>query len=134
MRDFETLDLPTEPSAVAPDGTLARILLKLEGGSLAHFTLPAGATSHAVKHRTIEEIWHFLSGRGEIWRANDKGESVVPALPGVSITIPLGTAFQFRALGDQPLVFIAITMPPWPGEGEAFRVDGPWTATLPERR
>ena len=47
MRDFETLALPAEPSVVAPDGTLGRILLKLPGGSFAHFTLPAGATSHA---------------------------------------------------------------------------------------
>ena len=131
MRDFETLPLPSEPSAIAPDGTLARILLKLDGGGLAHFTLPAGATSHAVRHRTVEEIWFFLSGRGEIWRAAGDAQSVVAALPGVSITIPLGTAFQFRAVGDEPLVFLAITMPPWPGDGEAFRMKGPWTATLP---
>ncbi len=131
MRDFETLALPPEPSIVAPDGTLGRILLALKGGSLAHFTLPAGATSHAVKHRTVEEIWFFLSGRGEIWRANDAREDIVAALPGTSVTIPLGTAFQFRALGDEPLVFIAMTMPAWPGDGEAFRVDGPWKAELP---
>lgn len=131
MRDFETLPLPPEPSVVAPDGTLGRVLLALNGGSLAHFTLPAGATSHAVKHRTVEEIWFFLSGRGEIWRAGGAREEIVAALPGNSITIPLGTAFQFRALGDEPLVFIAITMPPWPGDDEAFRVDGPWKAQLP---
>jgi mannose-6-phosphate isomerase-like protein (cupin superfamily) len=131
MRDFETLALPAEPSVVAPDGTLGRILLKLDRGSFAHFTLPAGATSHAVQHRTVEEIWFFLSGRGEVWRRNAAGEAIVAALPGLSITIPLGTAFQFRALGDAPLVFVAITMPPWPGNGEAFVVDGPWTAKLP---
>lgn len=131
MRDFETLALPAEPSVIAPDGTLGRILLALNGGSLAHFTLPAGATSHAVKHRTVEEIWFFLSGRGEIWRGSDAREEIVAALPGTSITIPLGTAFQFRALGEEPLVFLAITMPPWPGDGEAFVVEGPWKAELP---
>lgn len=131
MRDFETLALPAEPSVVAPDGTLGRILLKRPGGSFAHFTLPAGATSHAVQHRTVEEIWFFLSGRGEIWRRNETGEEIVAALPGLSITIPLGTAFQFRAQGDEPLVFVAVTMPPWPGDGEAFVVDGPWGARLP---
>ena len=130
MRDFETLALPIEPSVIAPDGTLGRILLKLAGGSFAHFTLPAGATSHPVQHRTVEEIWFFLSGRGEIWRRNSAGEAVVVALPGLSITIPLGTAFQFRALSDEPLVFVAITMPPWPGEEEAFLVEGPWAAKL----
>ena len=131
MRDFETLALPAEPSVVAPDGTLGRILLKLPGGSFAHFTLPAGATSHAVQHRTVEEIWFFLSGRGEVWRRNAAGEAIVAALPGLSITIPLGAAFQFRALGDEPLVFVAVTMPPWPGDGEAFVVEGPWAAKLP---
>jgi mannose-6-phosphate isomerase-like protein (cupin superfamily) len=131
MRAFETFPLPAEPGVVAPDGTLGRILLSLDRGSLAHFTLPTGAVSHAVQHRTVEEIWFFLSGCGEIWRANEAGQSIVDALPGVSITIPLGTAFQFRALGDAPLVFVAITMPPWPGDGEAFGVEGPWTAKLP---
>jgi mannose-6-phosphate isomerase-like protein (cupin superfamily) len=131
MRAFETLPLPAEPSVVAPDGTLGRILLALDRGSLAHFTLPAGAVSHAVKHRTVEEIWFFLSGQGEIWRANEAGQSIVAAAPGVSITIPLGTAFQFRALGEAPLIFVAITMPPWPGDGEAFAVEGTWTANLP---
>jgi len=131
MRDFETLALPAEPSVVAPDGTLGRILLKLPGGSFAHFTLPAGATSHAVQHRTVEEIWFFLSGRGEVWRRNAAGERIVAALPGLSITIPVGTAFQFRALGDEPLIFVAVTMPPWPGDDEAFVVAGPWAAKLP---
>ncbi len=131
MRDFETLALPAEPAVVAPDGTLGRILLKLAGGSFAHFTLPAGATSHAVQHRTVEEIWFFLSGRGEVWRRNAAGEAIVAALPGLSITIPLRTAFQFRAVGDEPLVFVAVTMPPWPGDGEAFVVDGAWPTKLP---
>jgi mannose-6-phosphate isomerase-like protein (cupin superfamily) len=131
MREFQTLPPPAEPVAVAPDGTAVRVLLALAGGSLAHFELPAGATSHAVKHRTVEEIWYFLGGRGEIWRADGARQSIEPIEPGVSLTIPLGTAFQFRALGEDKLTFLAITMPPWPGEEEAFRVDGPWTASVP---
>ena len=63
MPEFRTLALPAEPVALAPDGTLVRVLLALDRGSLAHFELPAGAVSHAVKHRTVEEIWYFLSGR-----------------------------------------------------------------------
>jgi mannose-6-phosphate isomerase-like protein (cupin superfamily) len=131
MTEFQTLALPAEPMALAPDGTKVRVLLALQRGSLAHFELPAGAVSHAVKHRTVEEIWHFLSGRGEIWRADGAKETVEPVGPGVSLTIPLGTAFQFRAFGAEPLVFLAITMPPWPGEDEAFRIAGPWRASLP---
>ena len=131
MPEFQTLALPVEPLALAPDGTLVRVLLALDRGSLAHFELPAGAASHAVKHRTVEEIWYFLSGRGEVWRADGKRETIEPVGPGVCLTMPLGTAFQFRALGAEPLIFLAVTMPPWPGPEEAFRLKGPWKASLP---
>jgi mannose-6-phosphate isomerase-like protein (cupin superfamily) len=131
MPEFQTLALPAEPLALAPDGTRVRVLLALDRGSLAHFELPAGAVSHAVKHRTVEEIWYFLSGRGEVWRADGKRETIEPVGPGLALTMPLGTAFQFRALGAKPLIFLAITMPPWPGPEEAFRLEGPWRASLP---
>ena len=39
-----------------PDGSLVRLLPRLASGSLAHFELAAGATSHAVTHRTVEEL------------------------------------------------------------------------------
>jgi mannose-6-phosphate isomerase-like protein (cupin superfamily) len=44
------------------------------------------------------------------------------------VAIRCGTRFQFRATDD--LDVYAVTMPPWPGDGEAIRVDGPWTPTL----
>jgi mannose-6-phosphate isomerase-like protein (cupin superfamily) len=46
------------------------------------------------------------------------------------VTIPLGTHFQMRCLGEQPLSVIGITMPPWPGDGEAIRSAGPWKASV----
>jgi mannose-6-phosphate isomerase-like protein (cupin superfamily) len=55
---------------------------------------------------------------------------VVALEPGVCLTIPLGTRFQFRTLGDEPLAAVAVTMPPWPGEGEAVVVDGAWPPTV----
>lgn len=130
MRELTTLRLGARPDATAPDGTLVRLLPALAGGSLAHFELPAGAVSHAVAHRTVEEIWYFLSGRGEMWRRSAAQESVVAVEAGVALTIPLGTAFQFRATGEAPLTFLAITMPPWPGAEEAARVEGRWPATV----
>lgn len=132
MREFETLSLGAHPDATAPDGTAVRLLLALAGGSLAHFELPAGAVSHAVTHKTVEEIWYFLGGRGEIWRWSGARESVVAVEPGVCLTIPLGTAFQFRGVGEAPLTFLAITMPPWPGAQEADRVEGRWMASMPD--
>jgi mannose-6-phosphate isomerase-like protein (cupin superfamily) len=130
MRTLESIRPPEKPDALAPDGTRVRLLLALPGGSLAHFELPAGAVSHAVTHRTVEEIWYFLGGRGEIWRKFGAQESVIPVEPGVSVTIPLGAIFQFRAAPDAALTFLAITMPPWPGADEGMRVDGPWAPTV----
>jgi len=118
------------PDAIAPDGTAVRLLVSLSGGSFAHFELPAGAVSHAVAHRTVEEIWWFVAGRGEIWRRLGDEERIDAVAPGVSLTIPLGTQFQFRADAEAPLAFVAVTLPPWPGEQEAYRVEGPWTPSL----
>ena len=122
--------LPAAPDALAPDGTAVRLVGALSGGSMAHFELAAGAVSHAVAHRTVEEIWYFLGGRGQMWRKLGSEETVVDVGAGVSLTIPLGKRFQFRAQPGEALTFIAVTMPPWPGADEAFRVEGPWAATV----
>lgn len=126
---FATRRLPVSRDAVAPDGSDVRVLLALRGGSLAHFELAPGQTSIAVAHRTVEEIWFFLRGRGELWRKLGGHEEVVAAEPGVCVTIPLGTHFQFRSLGEEPLAALGLTMPPWPGEGEAYEVPGTWRPT-----
>ena len=68
----------------------------------------------------------MLSGRGEIWRRQGAREEVVALEPGVCVSIPLGTDFQFRAAPDAGVAVIAITMPPWPGASEAVPVAGPW--------
>jgi mannose-6-phosphate isomerase-like protein (cupin superfamily) len=130
-RAFDTKRLPPQVDAIAPDGSDVRILLGLSGGGMAHFELAPGETSSAMTHRTVEEIWFFLTGRGEMWRRQGDHEEVVAVGPGVCLTITLGTMFQFRAFGYTPLAAVGVTMPPWPGEGEAIPVDGPWAATVP---
>jgi mannose-6-phosphate isomerase-like protein (cupin superfamily) len=125
---FDTMRLPQARDVIAPDGSDVRILLKLGGGSMAHFELAAGRTSGAVAHRTVDEIWYVLSGRGQMWRRQDDGEETAELEPGTCLSIPVGTHFQFRAAGDGPLAAVAVTMPPWPGEDEAFEVPGPWVA------
>jgi mannose-6-phosphate isomerase-like protein (cupin superfamily) len=124
MTPFATMTLPDEPTVVAPDGSDVRVLLGLGAGGFAHFQLAAGATSRAVRHRTVEEIWYVLAGRGEMWRSQDGLGEVVSIGPGTCLTIPLGTAFQFRSLAGDPLSVVAVTMPPWPGDDEAVLVDG----------
>ena len=131
MADFETMRLSPRPDAVAPDGSDVRVLLQLAGGSMAHFELGPRQTSTAVTHQSVEEIWLVLSGRGEMWRRQGDREEVVSLEPGVCLTIPRNTHFQFRSLGDAPLAAVGVTMPPWPGEGEASNVHGPWTPTVP---
>jgi mannose-6-phosphate isomerase-like protein (cupin superfamily) len=131
---FDTTRLPAARDVVAPDGSDVRILLRLAGGSMAHFELAGGRTSRAVVHRSVDEIWYVLRGRGEMWRSQaarqgrEGREEIVPLEPGTCLSIPAGTSFQFRALGDGPLAAVAVTMPPWPGEDEAREVSGAWPA------
>lgn len=126
---FQSMHLPVEPSVMAPDGSDVRILLGLTGGGMAHFELAAGQVAQAVTHRTVEEIWFVVSGKGEMWRKQEKREEVVALEPGVCLTIPLGTHFQFRASLHEQVAAIGITMPPWPGEEEAVKVPGLWEAS-----
>lgn len=126
---FATMLLPRDPTVLAPDGSDVRVLLALAGGSMAHFTLEPGQTAQAVEHRSVEEIWYVLEGRGEVWRKQGEREEIVALNPGVCLTLPVATQFQFRATGDAPLCVLGVTLPPWPGADEALPARGPWTAS-----
>lgn len=126
---FAELLLPAQPTVVAPDGSDVRVLLQLSGGSMAHFRLAPGQVSAAVQHRSVEELWYVVEGRGRMWRRQDGRETVIDLVPGLCLSIPLGTAFQFRAAADAPLAAVAVTLPPWPGDGEAMPIEGPWAAS-----
>jgi mannose-6-phosphate isomerase-like protein (cupin superfamily) len=123
---FETIRLPNTVDTIAPDGSEIRLLARSSRGSMVHCTLPPGATSRAVRHRTVEELWYFISGAGRVWRKLEDREKVVEVEPGWSLSIPTGTSFQFQNTGDEPLCFVIVTMPPWPGEGEAVSQPGYW--------
>ena len=125
---LETKQISSAPDAIAPDGSEVRVLCALTRGGLAIFSLPAKAVSKAVAHHTVEEVWYFVSGYGRMWRRMGEQENIVDVRPGVSITIPVGTHFQFRCDGLEPLTAIGATMPPWPGEDEAYLVEGKWAA------
>jgi mannose-6-phosphate isomerase-like protein (cupin superfamily) len=129
MSRFATKLLPVRREVVAPDGSDVRILLQLTGGGMAHFELGPGKISKAVTHRSVEEIWFFIAGSGQMWRKQGDNAEITDLSRGVCLTIPLGVHFQFRSLGHEPLVAIAVTMPPWPGENEAIVVAGIWAPT-----
>jgi len=124
--EFKTKRLQDE-FELAPDGSEIRPLIELGGGSFAHCTLQPKHTSFAVGHRRVDEIWYFFGGKGEVWRRQGGREEVVEVGPGVCLTIPQGTIFQFRNTGGEPLRFLIVTMPPWPGGHEAVGAVGRWT-------
>jgi mannose-6-phosphate isomerase-like protein (cupin superfamily) len=97
---------------------------------MARFTLRPGMVSKGVAHRTVEEIWFITGGSGRMWRKTGEREAVTELAAGCSLTIPVGTHFQFRCDGAAALEAVAVTMPPWPGENEAYEVAGPWQATV----
>jgi mannose-6-phosphate isomerase-like protein (cupin superfamily) len=125
-----TQDIGTAPLVTAPDGSGGRILCATERGSMISFSLEPGVVSKAVVHKTVDEIWYVVAGQGRLWRRQGESEEVADLAPGLSLTIPVGVQFQFRNDGDEPLQIVAVTMPPWPGEGEAVAVIGAWTATI----
>jgi mannose-6-phosphate isomerase-like protein (cupin superfamily) len=121
---FETTHISKQAIEVAPDGSQVRPLLRCAGGSMAHYTLEPGKTSLPVVHKTVDELWSVTAGRGELWRRCQDQEMIVTLEKGVCVSILTGVAFQFRALGAEPLEIVAVTLPPWPGAEEAQHVHG----------
>jgi len=128
----------SDVAITAPDGSAVRLLLDGRHGatrcSMVEVSIPAGAVSRPVRHRTVEEVWYIIAGRGRVWRclpdlpATEVAPVAVAA--GDAIVIPTGWAFQFAADGNDNsaddagagaggLRFICVTMPPWPGMDEA---------------
>src|SRR5580698_2554867 len=82
-----------------------------------------------------------LAGRGP---PDGRRDLVHPARPGPDVATPgsasgdgragarylrvhsAGTHFQFRASDGAPLTVVGVTMPPWPGDDEAYEVPGTW--------
>ena len=128
--EFITRHLAEQPDALAPDGSEVRLLAATHRGSMAQFSLPAGRISVAVCHRTVEELWYFTSGSGKLWRKRSSAEATIDVHPGVSISIQVGTHFQYRCDSPEPLAAIGVTMPPWPGMVEAVAVTGIWEPSV----
>lgn len=127
---MKTVMLPAQPEAKSPAGAEIRFLIAGHTGNMIHSTVPPYQINKATVHATVHEFWYVLEGHGEIWR-NDGLESCITTLiPGTSIDIPVGTAFQYRNVSDMDLKFICIDMPPWPGESEARFVNGIWQPTI----
>jgi mannose-6-phosphate isomerase-like protein (cupin superfamily) len=123
---FATKQLGEVYDVLAPDGSEIRLLVRTDRGSMVHGLLPPGQVSRAIVHRTVDEIWYITAGRGQVWRQLGDDATVIDVAEGTALSIPVGTHFQFRAIGAEPLQFVMCTMPPWPGEHEALRVPDHW--------
>ena len=64
---LETKELPNIHDYLTPDGSEIHLLPMMKSGGLAHCSLPVGGVSKSVTHRTVEEIWYFLAGKGQVW-------------------------------------------------------------------
>jgi len=129
---MQTRPFPSNPDARSPAGAEIRYLIEGEAGNVIHSTVPPGQVNRATLHATVNEFWHVLSGEGQIWRRYGTAEETTTLEAGVSIDIPVGTEFQYRCTGVDPLQFLCVTIPRWPGNQEATFVDGPWKATAPD--
>ena len=129
---MQTRSFPSVPHGRSPAGAEIRHLIEGETGNMIHATVQPGQVNRATVHATVSEFWHVLSGAGEIWRREGVHEETTVLRRGVSIDIPVGTAFQYRCTGVDPLEFLCVSMPRWPGDTEATVIVGPWKATAPE--
>ena len=127
---MKTTTLPEHPDAKSPAGADIRFLMDGEQGNMIHSTVPPGQVNKATVHATVSEFWYVLEGHGEIWRDDGQESCTTDLVPGTSIGIPVGTAFQYRNLSETDLKFLCIAMPPWPGDAEATYVEGPWRPTV----
>ena len=116
-----------DPDTTAPYGSEIRFLVDhrhaAQQASLVEVTLPAGQVSRPVWHRTVEEIWYFLEGSGQVWLCppgvDQESVEPEPVGPGDALTIPAKWRFQFSADEGGRLRFLCYTSPPWPGPDEA---------------
>jgi mannose-6-phosphate isomerase-like protein (cupin superfamily) len=122
--------LPEQRDAKSPAGADIRYLMDGETGNMIHSTVPPHQINRATVHATVSEFWYVLEGHGEVWRDDGVESCVTTLVPGTSIDIPVGTAFQYRNVSDVDLKFICIAMPPWPGDSEATYVSGKWHPTI----
>ena len=127
---MKTTVLPEHPDAKSPAGADIRFVMACEAGNMIHSTVPPRQVNRATVHATVSELWFVLEGRGEIWRHDGDEARVTALVPGTSVDIPVGTAFQYRNTGDADLTFICVSMPPWPGDAEATHVEGVWSPTI----
>jgi mannose-6-phosphate isomerase-like protein (cupin superfamily) len=96
------------------DGSTIRELHHTELQSLAEAELGAGQATQRHYHAATEEIYHVLSGRGELEIDGERRELGV----GEAALIPAGAWHEIRAL--EPLRFLCCCVPPYRDDDTHF--------------
>lgn len=120
--------LSEEYDYLSPSGFEIRLVRSENGGGLAHCTLPPGAVSRAIQHESVEELWCFIQGEGQVWHKLGNHEEVMDVKAGTNLSIPAGARFQLRNTAHQPLCFIVSPIPGRPDKKEVVRVEDYWHA------
>jgi mannose-6-phosphate isomerase-like protein (cupin superfamily) len=112
--------LSKDPDNIAVDAAEVRKVFAPGKASMVHCILPPKVVSVPIRNLGIDEIWYFIDGQGEIWlKEEDEAKGEMKKLsPGSCLTIPMGVHFQYRALGEDPMTFLCVTMPPFQSREE----------------
>jgi mannose-6-phosphate isomerase-like protein (cupin superfamily) len=109
--------------------------LGLSGMEVSLNTFPPGAVMpFAHRHRAHEELYLFLSGRGELWVDDERFQ----VGPGSCVRVAPAGARVWRNTGDEPLSYVVIQAhaePPAPvrgiADGEVCPVPPDWPVRAP---
>ena len=83
-----------------------------------------GSEQPAHSHATNEQVYVIVSGRG-LMRVGGQAEEVSA---GTAVFVPPNTSHSIVNIGDQPLVFVSATSPPF----DMQQADSPFAYTTPE--
>jgi dihydrofolate reductase len=102
------------PAYVTKDGSLIRELMHPavqgnRGQSLAEALLAPGGQTKLHRHRTSEEIYYFLEGRGTM----RLGGGAFPVQAGDTVAIPAGATHSVTNSGDTVLRILCASAPPY---------------------
>ena len=80
-----------------------------------------GSQQSTHAHADEEQVYVIVQGRGAM-NVDDETEEVGP---GTLVFVPPGASHSIRNIGDEPLVFISPTAPPFrvPAENSPWRAD-----------
>ena len=111
----------------APDGLLIKEIAPISEGGIAQFTINPGFTGKAVQHQTITEVWFLTSGENvEVWISNTNNNQPLALQSGDYFVVLPHTPFQVKNSTAAPVTFLALTMPPYPGDHEVLPASGFW--------